>query len=77
MQSVSVSRSMPREPLIGPTHAWFLHLWAFALPALNMAFLLSGPHSWRVALIWALPIWLLVAGFLLFRAQPPPVPPAA
>jgi alkane 1-monooxygenase len=38
-----------------------LHLWAFALPALNMIFLLSGPHSWRIALIWALPIWLLVA----------------
>ena len=37
-----------------------LHLWAFALPLITLAFLVTGPHSWWAALLWQLPLWLLV-----------------
>jgi alkane 1-monooxygenase len=47
-------------PILAATRQWMLHLWSFVLPLLNMAFLLSGPHSWWVALAWTVPIWVLV-----------------
>lgn len=40
--------------------AWLLHLWSFFLPLLTTVFLLTGPHEWWVALLWAAPIWVLV-----------------
>jgi alkane 1-monooxygenase len=45
---------------ISARRAWTLHLWSFVLPLINAAFLLTGPHSWWAALLWTVPIWLLV-----------------
>jgi len=33
---------------------------SMALPAANLVFLATGPHAWDVALIWTLPVWLLI-----------------
>ncbi len=48
------------EAEMSPTRAWFVHLWAFFLPLLNLVFLITGPHRWWIALLWGLPIWVLV-----------------
>lgn len=55
----------PREkpadgPPISPARAFSLHLYSFVLPLVNLAFLLTGPHEWWVALLWVLPIVVLV-----------------
>jgi len=47
-------------PTLSATRGFLLHLWAFVLPVMNLVFLLTGPHEWRVALLWFLPIWVLV-----------------
>jgi alkane 1-monooxygenase len=60
VESLIVSKGARGEAL-KPLRAWLLHLSAFGLPLLNTAFLLSGPHRPWVALLWALPIWALVA----------------
>lgn len=48
-------------PIVSPSRGFMLHLWAFFLPALTTAYLLTGPHSFWVALLWTVPIWVLVA----------------
>jgi alkane 1-monooxygenase len=45
---------------LSASRGFVLHLWAFVLPVLNFVFLVTGPHSWDVALLWFLPIWVLV-----------------
>lgn len=40
---------------------WTLHLWSFVLPLINLAFLWTGPHGVWSAILWSLPIWILVA----------------
>ncbi len=35
-----------------------LSLW---LPVANLLFLVTGPHGWFSALVWTLPVWLLIA----------------
>lgn len=47
-------------PTIGALRTWVLHLWAFVLPLVNLAFLVTGPHSWWSALLWTGPLWALV-----------------
>jgi alkane 1-monooxygenase len=37
-----------------------LHLLAFVLPLITLAFWLTGPHSGWAALLWTAPIWILV-----------------
>ena len=49
-----------RTPTLGALHGWALHLWAFVLPLVNLAFLLTGPHVWWSALLWTVPVWTLV-----------------
>jgi alkane 1-monooxygenase len=55
-------------PMIGVGKTFALHLWAFVLPVLNAVFLLTGPHSWWSALLWSLPIVVLV---LMDNGAPP------
>lgn len=56
----SVSGIAPRADIISPVRGFVLHLWAFVLPLLTMTFLLTGPHEWWIALLWALPIAALI-----------------
>jgi alkane 1-monooxygenase len=60
MQAVTIAAT-PAEPTLSATRGFFLHAWAFALPLLTTAYLVTGPHEWRIALLWMLPIWVLVA----------------
>jgi alkane 1-monooxygenase len=55
-------------PSIGVGKTFVLHLWAFVLPIINLAFLLTGPHSWWAALLWSMPIVVLV---LMDNGAPP------
>jgi len=48
------------EAVLSPTRGFALHLWAFSLPLLTTVFLVTGPHTWQVGLLWFLPIWALV-----------------
>jgi alkane 1-monooxygenase len=61
MESLVVRKPMEAQLTVGPTRAWFLHLWAFALPLMTSVYLLTGPHRWWVSLLWGVPIWVLVA----------------
>jgi alkane 1-monooxygenase len=65
MESMSVPRSVPSATgalaSVGPVRAWLTHLWAFFLPVLNLVFLLGGPWSSWQALLWTVPIWILVS----------------
>ncbi len=47
-------------PTISALRTWSLHLWAFVLPIINLVFLITGPHVWWSALLWTMPIWILV-----------------
>jgi alkane 1-monooxygenase len=47
-------------PTVGAFRTWLLHLWAFVLPLINAAYLLTGPHTWWAALLWTGPVWVLV-----------------
>jgi alkane 1-monooxygenase len=49
-----------KTPTISVVRTWALHLWAFVLPLINAAFLITGPHSWWSALLWTAPVWILV-----------------
>jgi alkane 1-monooxygenase len=49
-----------REQVVSPLRGFGLHLWAFFMPLLTTVFLVTGPHSWQAALLWFLPIWVLV-----------------
>src|SRR5437773_11184480 len=49
-----------KTPTLAFGRTFVLHLWAFVLPVINLAFLVTGPHSWWAALAWTGPIWLLV-----------------
>ena len=49
-----------REQVVSPLHGFGLHLWAFLMPVITTVFLVTGPHSWQTALLWFLPIWVLV-----------------
>jgi alkane 1-monooxygenase len=59
MQSLVVPKTAA-QPTLSPARNATLHLWAFALPLLTSVFLLTGPHPWWRALLWTLPIWMLV-----------------
>ena len=62
MESLVVPKSAkPAESILSPGRGFVLHLWAFFLPLLTTAYLLTGPHPWQIALLWTLPIWVLVA----------------
>lgn len=37
-----------------------LHLFAFILPLITLAFWLTGPHSALASVLWTLPVWILV-----------------
>lgn len=64
MQPVMESMVVPKPDAsageLSASRSFVLHLWAFVLPLFNMAFLLTGPHPWWVALLFCIPIWLLV-----------------
>jgi alkane 1-monooxygenase len=60
MASMVVPKAAAEESL-APARNAVLHLWAFVLPLLTTVFLLTGPHPWWQALLWTLPIWILVA----------------
>jgi alkane 1-monooxygenase len=60
MQSMVVPKPAA-EPSLAPARNAVLHLWAFGLPLITMVFLLTGPHPWWRAMLWTLPIWVLVA----------------
>ena len=47
-------------PAISVGRTFALHLLAFVLPLINLAFLLTGPHAWWSALAWSLVIPVLV-----------------
>ncbi len=49
-----------QTPELGALRTWVLHLWSFVLPLINATFLLTGPHSWWMALLWTGPVWILV-----------------
>jgi alkane 1-monooxygenase len=62
MESLVVPKTArAAEQLLSPARGFALHLWAFFLPLLTSTYLLTGPHEWWVALLWTLPIWVLVA----------------
>ena len=54
----AVSGFAPRS--ISNARTFALHLWAFVLPLITLGFWLTGPHSWWAALLWVLPIVVLV-----------------
>ena len=63
MQSLVVpkaAKARATEPTLSVARNFGLHLWAFFLPVLTSIYLLTGPHEWWVALLWTLPIWVLV-----------------
>jgi len=60
MTSKAPSLVPAATPSIGVARTFALHLWAFVLPLVNMTFLLTGPHVWWSALLWSLPIVVLV-----------------
>jgi alkane 1-monooxygenase len=55
-------------PRITALRTWALHLWAYVLPLVNLAFLATGPHAWWAALLWTAPVWILV---LIDNGSPP------
>ncbi|MDH5674767.1 MAG: alkane 1-monooxygenase [Myxococcales bacterium] len=59
-QAVGIDEAQGGEGVVSGGRAFLLHLWAYVLPLLTLAFLLTGPHSWQVAVMWMLPIWVLV-----------------
>ena len=40
--------------------AFGLHLWAFVLPLITLAYWLTGPYAWWASILWTLPVWFLV-----------------
>src|SRR5690349_7279494 len=64
MQSAIESMVVPKQApdvQLSASRSFALHLWAFLLPLMNMVYLLTGPHPWWGALLWCIPIWVLVA----------------
>jgi alkane 1-monooxygenase len=61
MRRAAFAIAPAQTPTIGVARTWALHLWAFVLPLVNLAFLVTGPHAWWSALLWTTPIWVLVA----------------
>jgi alkane 1-monooxygenase len=56
-------------PVVSAFATWALHLTAFILPLVTLSFLVTGPHSWWLALAWGVgPIVVLV---LTDNAAPP------
>jgi alkane 1-monooxygenase len=68
MNLKSASFAPASTPILGAGKTFVLHLWAFVLPLINGAFLFTGPHSWWSALLWSLPIVVLV---LMDNGAPP------
>jgi alkane 1-monooxygenase len=60
MPTASATALTPAGPVLSSTRQGLLHLWSFVLPLVNLAFLLTGPHTWWAALAWTGPVWLLV-----------------
>lgn len=54
----TVSGIAPRP--ISVSRSLALHLWAFVLPLITLAFWLTGPHTWWASILWILPIVVLV-----------------
>ena len=48
------------DEILSPRRQWMLHLWSLVLPLTNLAFLTTGPHGPVGALLWILPIVMLV-----------------
>ena len=42
------------------TRAFALHLWAFVLPLITLAYWLTAPHVWWASLLWITPVVVLV-----------------
>jgi alkane 1-monooxygenase len=61
MQRAAFAIGPANTPTVSPLLTWALHLWAFVLPVITLVFLLTGPHSWWSALLWTMPVWILVA----------------
>lgn len=53
---------MPRsaDQTIPWQRAWTLHLLSFVLPVATLFYLLNGPYTWWMALLWPLPVSALV-----------------
>ena len=47
-------------PPLSRARTFVLHLWAFVLPLITLAFWLTGPHGIIASLLWTMPIWILV-----------------
>ncbi len=60
MASKFPSMQPAATPSIGAGRTFALHLWSFVLPLVNLTFLLTGPHVWWSALLWSMPIVVLV-----------------
>jgi alkane 1-monooxygenase len=56
------------EPTLSARRSFGLHLWAFFLPLLTTTYLVFGPYQWWAALLWIVPIFVLV----LFDVKAPP-----
>src|SRR5688500_1931563 len=59
---MSATATQPAQDtaVLSPARGFALHLWAFSLPLITTVFLATGPHSWWAALLWFMPIWVLV-----------------
>ncbi len=74
MSRLALSIAPTDTPHVGVLRTCALHLWAFVLPLITAGFLLTGPHTWWSALLWTVPIWVLVLvdnGAPPDRRQPP------
>jgi alkane 1-monooxygenase len=54
--TASGDSSVPAGPgLLETGRIWALHLLCFTIPLATLAYVLTGPHRWWVALLWLLP----------------------
>ena len=53
-------RTVADSPPLTQLRTVVLHVWAFVLPLITLAFWLSGPHGVMASLLWTVPIWILV-----------------
>lgn len=75
---MQITRRAPLDGDLSWQRAFTLHLWSFFLPLMNLGYLLSGPHSVVVSLLWAVPIWILIYADVKSREDrrtPPASPP--
>ena len=60
MQRAAFAMGPANTPTVSVFRTWVLHLSAFVLPLINLTFLATGPHRWWSALLWTMPVWILV-----------------